>query len=466
MNREEWMSDQKNWDVIIIGAGLTGLSVGAMLANVGKKVLILEKNAQAGGRMMGNVIKGHVLDNAGHGPSLAGNLEEIWRRLGLKFPAGIALSRTQIYRNKEWRNLVDFMNRGELKKIFKEIAETSMEDMDKVYDIPLKDWLSARTQDEGVHDFFRMIAIVTFAGNTIEAISAGATLVLLKEIAENTKGFGNQGNYQLMAGGVHNTLIKGLFEFVKEKGIEIRFNSIVRHTIIEDGKVRGVRVDAEEPLVPSHFPRTETLRAPIVVCTLPMWDVFKVISQDDLPFWYVDWIKRIQYKGGTWWAIHHGLKGHLDDWPDEKLAKIVLPKDHPRGMFMLTNYYPSYAPEGQSQLAHFLSADRNQVPNLFHVGQAKVWKQMDVFFELFLQDLKSLYPDLEERILWETRHIGIYTMVEEPGISRLGRPYMQPPGVEGLYLAGDTMREGSGTGMQAAAAAALTCVDRIAGNQG
>ena len=63
-----------NWDVIIIGSGLTGMSVGAMLADAGKKVLILEKNKQVGGRMIGTTYKGHAFDDAGHGASMAGHL--------------------------------------------------------------------------------------------------------------------------------------------------------------------------------------------------------------------------------------------------------------------------------------------------------------------------------------------------------------------------------------------------------
>ena len=42
------MSDSK-YDIIIIGTGLGGLVCGYMLAKGGRKVLLLEKNAQIGG---------------------------------------------------------------------------------------------------------------------------------------------------------------------------------------------------------------------------------------------------------------------------------------------------------------------------------------------------------------------------------------------------------------------------------
>ena len=39
----------KQYDVIIVGSGLGGLSAGAILAKAGKKVLVLERHYQFGG---------------------------------------------------------------------------------------------------------------------------------------------------------------------------------------------------------------------------------------------------------------------------------------------------------------------------------------------------------------------------------------------------------------------------------
>ncbi len=452
-----------DWDVIIIGAGLTGLSVGALLTDAGKKVLILEKNSRMGGRMIGTTRDGHALDDAGHGPSTAGHLEEIWERLGLTYPEGAGWGVSEIYRDGQWREMVSQVNRDELRKVFQEIGETPIEELERVYDMPLKDWVSLRTQDQGVHDWFQLIAVATFAGHASENISAGATLVLLKEIVTKTGGFGRGGSYKILPGGCCAQLIGALEGAVKERNIEVRLNTTVRNTVIESGRVRGVEVDVEPRLTANQFLRTELIKAPIVVSTLPLWDVFKVVPTDDLPYWYVEWVEKVQYKVGTWWAIHYALDGHIKGWEDEELLKVILPQDHPRGMFLMSAYWPGYAPEGQSQWSHWLSADRNLVPNLFHMNQARVWKQMKEMFDLFEQDLKMFFPDMVNRVLWKTQHIGAYTIVEEPGTSVLGRPYMQPPEVEGLYLASDTVRQGRGTGMQAAAHAALQCVERILG---
>ena len=47
-----------NYDVIIIGAGLGGVTCGALLAKWGLKSLVLDKNRRVGGKQMGLSVKG------------------------------------------------------------------------------------------------------------------------------------------------------------------------------------------------------------------------------------------------------------------------------------------------------------------------------------------------------------------------------------------------------------------------
>ena len=45
------MSEQRDWRVVVIGAGLGGMSAAIMLARAGFKVTILEKNTNVGGKL-------------------------------------------------------------------------------------------------------------------------------------------------------------------------------------------------------------------------------------------------------------------------------------------------------------------------------------------------------------------------------------------------------------------------------
>jgi len=42
---------QTNFDAIVIGAGPGGATIASLLANDGKRVLLIDKNASAGGKM-------------------------------------------------------------------------------------------------------------------------------------------------------------------------------------------------------------------------------------------------------------------------------------------------------------------------------------------------------------------------------------------------------------------------------
>ena len=69
-----------HYDAVIVGAGISGLATGALLANAGKKVLVLEKTNSIGGRMLNVDYQGHILDNGMHAFSSVGYLEEIFSK--------------------------------------------------------------------------------------------------------------------------------------------------------------------------------------------------------------------------------------------------------------------------------------------------------------------------------------------------------------------------------------------------
>jgi phytoene dehydrogenase-like protein len=73
-------------DVVIIGGGVTGLAAGALLAKSGKRVAVLEKGNQPGGRAYTFEDKGFTLNYGPHAVYRphTGVLGEILRRLGVR----------------------------------------------------------------------------------------------------------------------------------------------------------------------------------------------------------------------------------------------------------------------------------------------------------------------------------------------------------------------------------------------
>ena len=60
------MEPRKNQPVLIIGAGVGGLSIGTLLVNDGFKIRVFEKSSKLGGRTASTEFKNHVLDNGFH----------------------------------------------------------------------------------------------------------------------------------------------------------------------------------------------------------------------------------------------------------------------------------------------------------------------------------------------------------------------------------------------------------------
>ena len=53
-------------DVLIVGAGISGLTVGALLADAGRKVLVLEGAPMIGGRTSSATYKGQPMECTPH----------------------------------------------------------------------------------------------------------------------------------------------------------------------------------------------------------------------------------------------------------------------------------------------------------------------------------------------------------------------------------------------------------------
>jgi phytoene dehydrogenase-like protein len=72
-------------DAIIIGAGYAGMSMAALLANSGRKVIVLEASGMIGGRALSyRNEKGYVWEYGAHSHRLAhkGIANEVFKRLG------------------------------------------------------------------------------------------------------------------------------------------------------------------------------------------------------------------------------------------------------------------------------------------------------------------------------------------------------------------------------------------------
>ncbi|MEM9983498.1 MAG: protoporphyrinogen oxidase [Bacteroidota bacterium] len=78
------MEPRKTYEVVILGAGLTGLSASFQLKKQGISHVILEAQAQAGGVLQSQSIQGYTLDHGANSMALNPQLEEMIRALKLE----------------------------------------------------------------------------------------------------------------------------------------------------------------------------------------------------------------------------------------------------------------------------------------------------------------------------------------------------------------------------------------------
>ncbi|RAQ98499.1 hypothetical protein A4R35_23355 [Thermogemmatispora tikiterensis] len=78
----------KQTDVVIIGGGLTGLTVATYVARAGLQAAVFEKAASIGGRAATQDHQGYSLNRGGHALYPGGAATRVLRELAISVPAG------------------------------------------------------------------------------------------------------------------------------------------------------------------------------------------------------------------------------------------------------------------------------------------------------------------------------------------------------------------------------------------
>ncbi|MFH1233322.1 MAG: NAD(P)/FAD-dependent oxidoreductase [Patescibacteria group bacterium] len=243
------MAKKYDYDVVIIGAGISGLVCGCYLAKGGLKTLIVEKNSQAGGYCTSFSRKGFYFDSCAHAfSSLSKNgvFRKICKELELlsevqfirNNPSDIVITSTtklKFFNDvnetiKSWQRVFP-EDRREIKKFFKFIDQTNQ-----------FFGYRSKTFKEVLNDFFKNSKITTILSLTISStvgvsadkLSAIMGLLLLKEFIFDG-GYYPKGGMQEFV----DILTKKIKEF---KG-DVLCNKSVQKINLKNGKVEGVLLD-------------------------------------------------------------------------------------------------------------------------------------------------------------------------------------------------------------------------------
>lgn len=248
------------YDVIIIGSGLGGLECGSILSRQGKSVLVLERQAQAGGCMQSYIRKGHAYDTGLHyvgglaeGQSLfpafkyLGLLDLPWKHLDPQAfdkvtIKGETFSFAEGYENfantlsdrfpKERAALheyVDFLRKIDESQLEALTSEPSSESnlMDSLYSTNAYEWLNEKFDDK--------LLINVLSGTSLKMELRKETLPLFT-FTHGNSGF-IQSSWRLDGDG--NMLVEKLVSNIKSNGGEVVCNAEVTELAVADGKIHS-----------------------------------------------------------------------------------------------------------------------------------------------------------------------------------------------------------------------------------
>lgn len=468
----------EKYDVLIVGAGLSGLGTAGYLAMAGKKVKIVEKCPQVGGSTIVPVINGcRVSQLAPICPQPNYENPSGWYKLARDFDADVhvgpsAATRLSVRKNGENTDYIfpccaspAAAARWLVNVVLKEarpelISEQTLPDVTAIItemyqqdlmtlgtewgDASPKEYLASRTSDPGaVFIINTMCASCTFTGDydyTYEHASLGKAFVLLKIW------LGAGGVMVVPEGCPQEGISQPIADAVARMGVEIETGVEVKNIIIEGGKVIGLKVDRGE--------KEEILTAEnYVVAT--RWGAWPGLF-DPKPDFIAQKLGEIMQPEHT---MASAFKTYfLDDKIDLHPA-FFAEIDAETGSHVLGGYAQSVEqPWNSVPGVNFIWAYRIMTNSVFQKeGKEAVEKQMH-------EDMARLYPGFDEHLIGETPFTGRVAPSHffYNNQKKLEHHY---DSVENLYFAGDCTTPIAGTLTDGAASTGEIVANLILGNK-
>ena len=463
----------ERFDVIVIGAGLGGMLTAAILARRGRRVLVLEREAQVGGRLRSYDVDGFVVDAGAYlwpnrhldaALAAAGATQfrasaipptrvmRIFaqgtggRRLSFPWPgrpeSPALLEAAQIALH------CDANTFRALARLWDELAALSDDAVAALMHTPLGEALPRYVTDPAVAEAFRRNVMI-FGTYDPDAASMGECIGLRRRRGDQPPARPECPGPN--PGGGVRALPLALGAAMREAGVDLRLGHAVEQIAVESGQATAVYARGQSPF-------RHRFEAPVIVSNLPVWQLFDLVSPEHFPTAFVDSAQRFRVVGGTVNAAFAfralprlRQTGEPDDFPGWTRLLIGAEHGFGGGMVWTTQHSPANAPAGN----HLLQAMRLS-PHADVADERRVAAITGAFRGL----VDEIYLDAAEKLLWErtwvTRDGSEYLICAAP------RSPIRLPGVSGLYTVGESTDVGA-VQMDAAALSALRCAEIVMG---
>ena len=478
--------EENEYDVIIVGSGIGGLTCGALLSQRGYKVLVLEQHYQVGGYCSSFERKGFVF-NAGvedvGGIWDGGTVNFLLKELGLKKEDYFARNTTKyIFKGNEInsRNSEQFIKL--LSEIFpdeKQSISTFFEEAQKAYEECYKDaktygtplppelivkvlgktkllnyprehpyfydWLN-KTYKQKLDEYFSdkdlkafLCALLVYVGTDPEKTAASS--VLNAPIGICIKGgYFPKGGAQRFA--------NALKESIENSDGRVLFKHKVDEILVEKGKVYGIKSAGK------------IFKAPVVVANANGKTTFlELVGKDNLNKNFVEYIRSLKMSPSCF-MVFLGLDLDLSSYPS-----LIKNLDEGYEIVINSNADPSLAPEGKTSLSLITFANYH---DFLERGTGEYVEKKKEFAENLIKKAEKAIPDLSKHIIVQDaatpKTFERYTFMPEGAIydfdQSIGtkRPCFKTP-IRGLYLAGASTFPGGG--IEAVVMSGIICANDI-----
>ncbi len=437
---------KRSCDAVVIGAGIAGLGVAALLAKAGKKIITIERNQHIGGRAASFSYRGFTLNIGQHAGLSGQKLDELYESVGCSPGAREYFGDIVLCKEKRFMPLMSLVpvNNPELLNLLIEVQQITPNDMQTLDNVSAREWLTSRVSDQATANLLRLAGCIFTTIPWIEQMAASSFVQTLQTLFKTTDTWlPSYGMGQYLGALVHA---------LREHGGELLTGMHAKKILVRNRRVEGVLAEHGYEEVEGDLGEPVVIEAPLVVASFPIWDIFEVVDMSIFSTEFVHMVKHLDKR-----TANVGITAALEApiFPDKSLVIYEFPRiGYPGTIFMPTNIVPTIAPQG----GHLLESSI--------ICEYEVFKDRERLFhtvELMKQDIEDLFPGWQEKALWIKPYFHWEEPARTPGREGIFRPGPKAPGIEGLYFAGDTVSSRSLSGMECAADSAMICVKAILG---
>jgi len=393
MARDTLKNAKSEYDVVVVGGGLAGLSAANMMAKFGRSVLLLEQHIKLGGLATWfNRPGGHIFDVSLHGfpVGMIKTCRKYWTKEianSIKQLTGIRFDNPQFSFGTTF-DIVDFKNKlHEEFDVPKETVEDFFTAVRKMnyYD---NNMMTTRELFEeffpGRKDVVRMLMEpITYAnGSTLDdpAITYGIVF----------SNFMSKGVY-IFEGGT-DKLIKMMQAEMEKNGVDICTSALAEKIEVEDGTVTGIVVNGK------HI-KTKTVISNSNLRTT----IFNMVGEEHFPSDYIEAARKVRMNNSSC-QVYIGIrKGEKLDYIGDLLFTSVYPEFDSTAICSkkvtsrtFSVYYPDIRP-GSDHYAIVSSTNAN-FSDWADLTEEEYKRDKELLIEDTLKALEKYVPDIRKKM--------------------------------------------------------------------